>query len=99
MIDRSCFFGTNIITPHPGCQMARQRGKSRTSAHPITVLQISDHESWRPRKGYLQRQRKLRISDSVLHAEYENKKGTIRQEVFAPDVVQVFCCIIAHHGS
>ena len=79
MIDRARFFGTNVITAHPGCQMASQGGKSGTPAHAITVLEISDHEGWRPLKGYLQCQRKLGISDSVLHAEHENKIGTIRQ--------------------
>jgi hypothetical protein len=79
MIDRTRFFGTNVIAPHAGCQMASQGGKSRTPAHTVTVLEISDHEGWSAGKGYLQRQRKLGISDSVLHAEYENITRTLQQ--------------------
>jgi len=59
MIDRARFFGTNVITPHPCRQMASQGSKSGTPAHTITVLEISDHESWGAGQGYLQRQRKL----------------------------------------
>jgi len=77
MIDRARFFGTYVITPHPCRQMASQGSKSGASTHTITVLEISDHEGWSPRKGHLQRKRKLGISDSVLHAEHENKIGTI----------------------
>jgi len=59
MIDRTRLFGTYVITPHACCQMASQRSESCTPAHPITVLEINDHEGWSPGEGYLQRQRKL----------------------------------------
>jgi len=69
--------------------MASQGGKSRTPAHTITVLEISDHEGWSPAQGHLQRQGKLGISDSVLHVEQENITRTIRQARFKVMPVRV----------
>jgi len=59
MIDRTRFFGTNVVTAHSSRQMTSQRGKGGNPARPITVLEISDHEGGSARQGYLQRQRKL----------------------------------------
>ena len=89
MIDRTRLFGTYVITPHACCQMASQRSESCTPAHPITVLYINYHKVWSARLGHLQRQLKLLISDSVLHAEYENITRTIRQARFKVMPVRV----------